>query len=1705
MNKKIIKEKNSFYLQDMTNKDNKFQYNIYRYFYFLFHEKKESKLFIKIIQIIFETIQLISYAFSPNHYNSWKLDEKVIKTVSNILGGFRISPLLHYLKYKIYIIIFTVLISIIFIFCLIILLNIIFIQSSSILYRYSSIIIHSIVEVLLLIFYIPITEIILFPIKCIDGKVYGIKDGEECWVLLHYIHFALGIAGAILFFIINIFILYFNFYPFHNSMSTIRINSTNDTIVLFLKLFLILQYILISNEYISLSILLIFSFIMITLGLYKMNYNNIKLEISIHARNLMIAWTYFILLISKLFKENLANGFIYCLLFGYPIIIYLSIVLYKEKDFNIVKISSNSKKLNDYIEKAKFNIKLINSFIERNQNIRNENNIEYQRNIFLLRGSITIHNQICSEKDCPLTKFISNEGNFNIQKQCLLNYMNNFLNMGLKLYPNNIELLLLLIYFNYTKRSNLNSVRSSLFQLRNMECGFKDKYIIYCMEQNIKKMNIGIDFSLEYEQNQNNKSDVTEQKYQKLKYLIDNSIKLYSEFWGIFSTNISSNINTTKLYILGEKLNIYLNEMNHLWDNELKNKKIGNESQNIVQLYSKFLLEVLWDQKKSKEVYKKLSEENQNNYYQNEKKQISEINNINCNSLEYLTDNQDYLLFIESDEKGNCKIIQCSSSFAFFLNYQKKDLIGKSLKKIFPNILYEEHHKYLENCINSNLGKINQNEQENNSNTNLDLIIIKNRMGYVLPIYHSFSFLNNNDYSNSFLIKTQFENKELKSEYSYFILTNLEFEIENISSGTINLGLSLDLLKNYVLKLNILIRTEDDKVLNLDDKFDQFMEEPKIITWVFPDIIYPKDNANQRKKEEIENLIYKSEKKKYNLQIKEIKLDKNINIAFLFKFSEIKPPKRKTKFNYENFIPKSNKKSIFFYLKELRYIRAYIVRRKSGKTIISQDKEEHNYLVINNNKFGLKKSYKSRKSKISEEEFSESSEKNKRNILTAEKILELKVHNFIEIQNFIYSLPIYGVDVSLERFRPNGDKYSASKITEPNIKIHLNDFCKRIAEIAPLDPKFKKTKLVNINHNNTQKESLKSSSTSENYFLSANESSYNESYQAVSISQGEEINKGLSSNSSSSLSNIFKNNTIFYIKILINLTFLGTFLLIVIEFLITFRHMNKLKEKIQHLKNSFKILDDIVYAKYFVTEGVIGNALSFRYFPYIMLSKTYFKDISNNLGIIRQEFTEIYNTFSSNELCKEFKDFMGTKINIFTLTITIPEKLPLLFNNAMTRISSSINNLVSDPSLMKMDKRDTYELMHNLINEYYINWLKAVNILYKDSINYTKFKIPLLIIVILYFIISIIILLVFLQLLAKFSLERKKPIDLFLTIKKVIFENLKNSAENFSNKLLNKFFGNEDEEDQQNEYQANIQPKDINIAKFKAANESASSIDKALEFYIIILIIVFFLILNLIYFLVKYINFRAKMRNIEQFIVLFERINKAENDIVLSVDIYKSFLFNKSIPILNNSKTTSIFFETFINLSNKFEDSIIYITKTKSFLSGDYLKKYEKYYLGDFRELVNQDYYEKNKERIKDYITHGIKPVAEWLFGIIKYHAIIYSITNNPNVQLDTPSELLMEMEFRVYKTNLMTEIFNKDWYNGVIKLMIESYYDYHNKGKINYIIFFISLIIIVIFYYTIIWKICEKKLNLLLKRSADLINLIPHEIKNIIIEKLNE
>ena len=179
----------------------------------------------------------------------------------------------------------------------------------------------------------------------------------------------------------------------------------------------------------------------------------------------------------------------------------------------------------------------------------------------------------------------------------------------------------------------------------------------------------------------------------------------------------------------------------------------------------------------------------------------------------------------------------------------------------------------------------------------------------------------------------------------------------------------------------------------------------------------------------------------------------------------------------------------------------------------------------------------------------------------------------------------------------------------------------------------------------------------------------------------------------------------------------------------------------------------MLFFKYFITQGVISNKLADQYFPVKFDGnlENHLNIISKEMSNIREKFTEAYNLLSSYNLCKEYSDFLSNnKIEIDTLTIGSQEKFSLLFSHAMTRISSSINILSSNPTMMNMNNRDTYELMYNLLNEYYRNWKTVHVILLNDSINATKFKNPLMIIFLAYFFISFILLYFFLKLLAKF-------------------------------------------------------------------------------------------------------------------------------------------------------------------------------------------------------------------------------------------------------------------------------------------------------------------------------------------------------------------
>ena len=142
--------------------------------------------------------------------------------------------------------------------------------------------------------------------------------------------------------------------------------------------------------------------------------------------------------------------------------------------------------------------------------------------------------------------------------------------------------------------------------------------------------------------------------------------------------------------------------------------------------------------------------------------------------------------------------------------------------------------------------------------------------------------------------------------------------------------------------MDILIRTENNDNLNIYENYNEYDEEPKLVTWVFQDIIYPKDNIKQNKEQDIEELIEKSNKKKFNMQVRVLKFNENKNLAFIFKFTEISQKKNKQILDNEFYIPKNGKNLIMFDLINLQYIRALLVNKKTGLRNLRNINEEEN-------------------------------------------------------------------------------------------------------------------------------------------------------------------------------------------------------------------------------------------------------------------------------------------------------------------------------------------------------------------------------------------------------------------------------------------------------------------------------------------------------------------------------------------------------------------------------------------------------------------------------------------------------------------------------------------------------------------------------------------------------------------------------------------
>ena len=220
---------------------------IYNYFYFILKDKKEINRASSCIFIILEMIQLLSFAFADPNKEVWKISEDKMNLISSIIGAIRIGPLMRWVTFDIYIIIFFIILVLMFLLCLLMTMQVLFANPSSKIYRIGVSFVRHFINPLTILLTIPAMELVLMPLKCKDGVVDTVKDGIKCWEKMHYLYAVLGIVVNIIFVPILFIMITFYFSPFQIRNSTTKISGERDSFLFLIKLVFILQHLVIKN------------------------------------------------------------------------------------------------------------------------------------------------------------------------------------------------------------------------------------------------------------------------------------------------------------------------------------------------------------------------------------------------------------------------------------------------------------------------------------------------------------------------------------------------------------------------------------------------------------------------------------------------------------------------------------------------------------------------------------------------------------------------------------------------------------------------------------------------------------------------------------------------------------------------------------------------------------------------------------------------------------------------------------------------------------------------------------------------------------------------------------------------------------------------------------------------------------------------------------------------------------------------------------------------------------------------------------------------------------------------------------------------------------------------------------------------------------------------------------------------------------------
>ena len=956
------------------------------------------------------------------------------------------------------------------------------------------------------------------------------------------------------------------------------------------------------------------------------------------------------------------------------------------------------------------------------------------------------------------------------------------------------------------------------------------------------------------------------------------------------------------------------------------------------------------------------------------------------------------------------------------------------------------------------------------------------------------------------------------------------------------------MLKKYVINMKNLIIDLNGNILEFKDILNDYVE-PKEVYFLGVDRYSTKNNKTIKKDLSFERYNEKElnslSKTKMLLNIIEIKFRKNEPLGYCFVLNEdkniIKEEKIEDKINLidHNQLIQYDRKLLTYDIYKFNYVRSNIVEFEeiNEEDLSNSDeksiKDGGSRKNINNSKdnslkkgdlSSQRKSTERKKGKTTSSSSSSSSSdsendeegKPKKNPLTKEAILGLKYKDSDEVKNFILGLPFYGNDVNLTRKSPNGSNFRVGLGIEPNIKVTMMKHIKKIDSIYALDKKaIREKKKMMFNKRGSTNDSVQNNSVSQTSEKENVENIENDQKSEKSKSENDiktkavdNFDASVSLNFDQHLKNLFTKKSLFLLKISSIFYFVIIIAMITIEFLITYNRFRTLRTYVKFTRSSYGLLASFMYVKYFLTEALLAQNSSYTVYDkkYNNSNKLYISDMIKELSVYRENISNEISEFSDTDLLGEnCTDYIqNNKIYIMTLINNQPGNETLPFWTGINRIPTSIfyiSRVESDVNNIQMSDRNVYELMTNLLNDYYIKWKGLTSIItyyIKNNCNITAVYI---VIFVLSFVISLSSILLLYQGLAKFLEDGTRPVDLILTIKKSKLEELKMICENFMNKLMNKFLGEEvdkvDEEAGHIKKNANAGNDDIEnnivITKFKKHNRYNQTVLSNNNYFNIYLISIVIIVIFEVYFIIKFSYSSTSLKEISFSVEVTNVTKNAEVDIILSYNVIKSYYYNKKIPLLNSENTAPILAERIKNITDAVEDWSKYTFLYMHSIGDSYMDIFIELFFNDITNINTGNF---NETDFLGSMKYGFISMVSRYLSLLKTATLM---------DVDNVSYLNISDNEEVAENGLKIVYVIRPWFNIINQALENAFDKIFDKMILLCLFLFISFLAAGIVIYMLVWKNIEFQLEKYYTNSVELILLIPDLIKEVLIKKIGE